>query len=555
MNLLNPIQYKSMFVPTNMEMLSNQLMRKEKQYDENDLLLAQANDEIAQIPVHPSAIEYKKQLVGGLKNDLNKMIENRNGDLAAIDKTELLGKINKIRPEIQKLQRHNALAEEQRKITAELGPNAFIINDISDFNIWNRNPTQNYNVKDLRTYSARLDEQFGDRAKRVNQSGLYKSGTDGVLQSSIVRGLAPAEIAQSTEDFAQDLMKFDPELAKYPEKARALAEAKARSMVGGTTFDFMNDPSYDPNASAKQGAAEESSASLITGRYGSGEPNDFDEKSMDEGIAWIESVNDELNIYNKNPQQYVLERPLNPYGAMVYGKELNRLKKEAEDKYGGPMFYDLTKNYGMSSKEALQVVKKERLSKPVSHKLWVRPNTESEKELIGNMKHSIVSQDLGSILKYKGESDIGSDAANEKWIRESVYDKELKTAFGDGEVKEVEFNPSKGIIKFTTSDGSRYGVPFDKLQDVGTSELFTNYKKLASVDEGEGPADSGDVDIAGKTYSAVKKYVKGVGYRTRYYETTGNKKADEISMDRLTRHVFESAIISSRKTKIEPDKY
>lgn len=246
MQLLQPLQYQSMFVPTNMGLLNSKLMMKEQEYEQNQNAIASAMDQYAQIPSDPSAIEYKNNLMNSFKGDLNSMIDTYGGDLAAIDKVSLINKLNSIRPQIQQIQRHAALKEEERQLRNKYGAWAYAPESSASSIKYGDQVIGDpiYKIKDKRDYLENLKSNYGSLASRRYEGNLMSvPGHEEYLQTVTQLGLDPNEVNNMTGNAVKSLMDMDKDLE--PDEALAMAQSFIPNLVLGQQKQFLKEEGFD----------------------------------------------------------------------------------------------------------------------------------------------------------------------------------------------------------------------------------------------------------------------------------------------------------------------
>jgi hypothetical protein len=286
MAMLQPLQYQSMFVPTDIGLMNQQIMKRDQEYAQNEAMLAAAQDKYAQVASHPSATQHKNQLLDQLNTDINKMIEDYGGDIGSIDRRTLVDRVNTIRPQIQDLQRHASIADEQRKVAAKYGPFADIQSDISDYGAWVEQGRPDYKIGDTREYSKFLEGNFGDIAKRIQGSGLWNSNTAGFLGQTIQRGISEQEIPQ----YAELMSNFLQETTGASQSAADnIAMGRAMQLFQGQQRQYRQDASPSTKTPPLTGPA-------TTHYYGDAKTDQSVKKIDDQYSAFEEAIGSYKNM-------------------------------------------------------------------------------------------------------------------------------------------------------------------------------------------------------------------------------------------------------------------
>lgn len=260
MAFLQPLQYQSMFVPTDINLLNKQIQRKDAEYDMNEAAIANAQDKYQQIVSDPSAVEYKNKLMDQFGSEMQGLSDQHGGDLGAIDKRTLVGKINSIRPMIQDIEKHAMLKEEERKQLFKLGPNADLQRGVGTYDDWSNNPDgrQEAVIGDKKDYQSHLDTRYASIARMRRDMGMKDSQTLGYNEQKTILGATEAERGKYVNMMAQDLMqnKGTSETVAY-----AMASGQFEKLMMGELNKITADQFDLVNARKKQ---DESSDVVIT---------------------------------------------------------------------------------------------------------------------------------------------------------------------------------------------------------------------------------------------------------------------------------------------------
>lgn len=243
MNMLQPTQYQSMFVPTNLDFMNQQIMARDAEYAQKEALIASAKDKYAQINTHASAAGYKEKVLGELENNLQGMIDEKHGDIGALDVRSLMNTIRSVHPKIQDITEYTKRAEEQRKAMAVAGID--LQKGLGDFESWQESGRGNYRVGKIADYQKYIQENYGDLKARLQEDGLFESDTDGFVSTTTDRGILKEEIEKYRLKMIDDLMLSADEGTGGMGASRPIAEniatAKADALYQGFTRNYQKE--------------------------------------------------------------------------------------------------------------------------------------------------------------------------------------------------------------------------------------------------------------------------------------------------------------------------
>lgn len=504
------IEYQSMFIPTNMNLMQQNIGRREDEYNQNEAAIAATEDQYANIVSDPTAVEYKNNLLTGFKTDVNKMIDQYGGDIGAIDKRSLISKMNSIRPEIQAIQRHAALKEEERQAINKLGPwalklGASAIKD-SRGNVIGEPVSA---IKDKRAYLEYMQENYAKLANKVRESGLKPvNGVPGLLESTTQRGIYENEEDALIDQATQALIDLDPDLANRPEVANDLAKQYIPQLYQGYTKEYVDDPLAKLNARKNN---PDSMLNYII-RNGAGEDNKVTKASLDEAkkqylqsksiVSEIEKARERRKKDGVKPSQSSqFPGAIDPLAAESAEYESN--KKATTDyinSLGEGVVGDLMVNYGYPEEKAIEIAEKNLLQRPIEHPGIIRPSAKISKENLGEaIRLASSGTDYGQlgIINENGEKDTSG---------RDKYEKNLKKAMRENKIKDFEINMKTGeVMLHSSEDGNTYVLPATAFGDRGVSEAMRGYVKLQSALQNNRTA-SASVNIGGTKFVATKSF-------------------------------------------------
>lgn len=259
MAFMQPLQYQSMFVPTNLGLMNQQLMKRDKEYEANEMAMANAADKYSQVISDPSAVEYKNQLLDQFGNDMRELTEQHGGDLGAIDKKALVNKINKIRPMIQDVEKHALAREDEKKRIAQLGPWADLQSGVGGYEEWASGDREYAKIGDTRDYDKFLEQNYSNKAKMRRDNNLVLDPTGQFYMKTTKHG-----ITKSEEQFYTDKMYDDLKAIGVSDTVAMQKAAKhANNLVMGESDQYMRNANYVPDH--KREAISDPNPSTIPG--------------------------------------------------------------------------------------------------------------------------------------------------------------------------------------------------------------------------------------------------------------------------------------------------
>jgi len=259
--MATPIQYTPQYIPTDMGLMSNMLDRKQAKYDAGYSAPLSFEDEFSQIDVSPENIAGKQAVLGNFKGRIQEIVDQYGGDYGAASK-DIARAISKERGNefYQLAPQHTAALKRQQALKDKYGANAIAINEVPRSFINEQGEVQDVNldptILNQLDLERTLQTEFSKRGSKPRQSGLYKTKNtpEGFLQQSTIRGITEEEFPGVMQEMEERLYTMHPELQGDP-RAKNIAENMARQLIGGSTIDYRNDPTYSKDAESPFGTA------------------------------------------------------------------------------------------------------------------------------------------------------------------------------------------------------------------------------------------------------------------------------------------------------------
>lgn len=280
-------QYESFFNPIPLEFVQQQFDRRQGAYDQGYAMAIEAKDQFGGAKVGAPDIAYKNQLVNKYVDDIDKTVQDQfGGDYGKAAKA-IARTVTEVRGNDfwQKAQMMDQLREEERKLTAQYGPDALVFNSIQNKSVYDSatgktiDPGQmKYDVVRRGDWGKTIDEIFSKVKPSTNLWGLSQDDF-GYLRSGKTTEISADGIAK----LAKDKNIQNAILSAHPEMSRAfneLPQERAKwfgdnyndlgkaveSMILGRTSTMpykQQDDSYIQNWQAK--AAAENTGNKTTG--------------------------------------------------------------------------------------------------------------------------------------------------------------------------------------------------------------------------------------------------------------------------------------------------
>ena len=130
--MAQPIQYTPQFIQTDVGAIQDKLNARQGQYDTAYASTLGAEDQFGQYDVHAKDIDLKNKVIGGFKDRVKSLVDQYGGDYAAASKQLVKEIVNTKNDKFFKLAaERNKLAEEQRRLVQQYGPNAIVLKDVT----------------------------------------------------------------------------------------------------------------------------------------------------------------------------------------------------------------------------------------------------------------------------------------------------------------------------------------------------------------------------------------------------------------------------------------
>lgn len=260
----SPIQYVPQFIPTDIGAISNVLDRRQAEYDAGYAAPLMYEDKYSQIPVSPENITGKQAILDSFKDRIQKVVDRYGGDYGAASK-DITREIAKERqnPFYQMAPQHYQAMQRQQALKDKYGAFAIPLKEtpgqfISPEGVVSQDINLNPVILNQQDLEKKVLTEYGKRASKINQSGLYKTKytPEGFYQQTTTKGVTEEELPALIDDITDSLYKMNPDLAAAIDagdpRARQIAENMARQMIGGQTIDYQRDPAYIKSGSGSK---------------------------------------------------------------------------------------------------------------------------------------------------------------------------------------------------------------------------------------------------------------------------------------------------------------
>jgi hypothetical protein len=248
--MVQPIQYTPQFIKTDVGAIQDKLNARQGQYDAAYAGALGAEDQFGQFDVHAKDIDLKNKVIGGFRDRVKSLVDQYGGDYAAASKQLVKEIVNTKNDKFFKLAgERNKLAEEQRRLVQQYGPNAIILKDVTKPDLvdaqgnYIRPEDLSSEVLNREHFEKILDTDFGLLKNKKREGALTKSSTPGYLQSTTTQGITGAEVNQVAQDMYNTLKKTRPDLPD--DIAINIANNQAKSYVLGSTNQLVGDKEWD----------------------------------------------------------------------------------------------------------------------------------------------------------------------------------------------------------------------------------------------------------------------------------------------------------------------
>lgn len=483
MAFLQPLQYQSMFVPTNIGLMNQQIMQRDAEYRQNEAMLAAAQDKYAQITSHPSATGYKNQLLDQLQADTQKMIDDYGGDIGAIDKRTLINKINSIRPEIQDIQRYTNLAEEQRKATSIAGTD--LQQGLGDFQQWKASGKPNYKIGHVSKYQDYLDKGYDDIGKMIRDSGLYGSTVnDAFLAQKLTEGITVEEQSAYKDIIKQDLMR---NMGSSESVADDLATQKVMQLTQGYRYNYRQDPAFKVGDDRIQ----ETSGLPVTMSYDQAKIDSSVKNATREYDEFVQASSDYNDLLASGYKPGDEMQQFEPTVRSIGGDVINRYNEAIKPYKNNPTFNDMVSR-GANQIDAAKYISKQKADMYARNAGYYKPTPDNIK--------SDVRGDLVTRSKFNDITTVDS-----KGRIKDVDSDDFKDILGTAKVEEAEFNIVDGTVKLTMNNKGKlesYEVPMENIQNNSIKNGMKMYKSFLN-----------DIYSQSDTKESILKLPGGAMYR------------------------------------------
>ena len=267
-----PVERTSQVIPVDYKYMNQMLGQDQARYDAANAGINEFEDAASSIPVTTGGMEAKDMFLNKTKESIDAITAKYGGDAGAASK-EIARFISKAKadPLVQLMPYQYQLAEEERKMVSQLGPNAINLRPgVGTKNLINKETGQVINKEELhpsvidrRDITKHLQANYGELSRKMRE-GLFQAakGADGkaipgLMDRWTTRGLTQAEADALIPQMIEDIKAMSPELAKAIEEGNPVAMQEARNManqlVMGQTASTMQDPGYNPSSSDNAG--------------------------------------------------------------------------------------------------------------------------------------------------------------------------------------------------------------------------------------------------------------------------------------------------------------
>jgi len=248
--MAQPIQYTPQFIQTDVGAIQDKLNARQGQYDTAYANALGAEDKFGEFNVHQKDIDLKNKVIGGFKDRVKTLVDQYGGDYAAASKQLVKEIVNTKNDKFFGLAAERArLAEEQRRLIQQYGPNAIVLKDVTKPDLvdaqgnYIRPEDLSSEVLNRKQLEEIIDQDYGMLKNKKREGALTKSGTPGYLQSTTVQGINQAEVNQVATDMYNTLKKTRPDLPD--DIAINIANNQAKSYVLGSTNQLVSDKQWD----------------------------------------------------------------------------------------------------------------------------------------------------------------------------------------------------------------------------------------------------------------------------------------------------------------------
>ena len=607
--MVQPIEYTPQFIKTDVGAIQDKLNARQGQYDTAYAGALGAEDQFGQFDVHAKDIDLKNKVIGGFKDRVKSLVDQYGGDYAAASKQLVKEIVNTKNDKFFKLAaERNKLAEEQRKLVQQYGPNAIVLKDVTKPDLMDsqgnyiRPEDLSSEVLSREHFEKILDTDFGLLKNKKREGALTKSSTPGYLQSTTTQGITGSEVNQVAQDMYNTLKKTRPDL--QDDIAINIANNQAKSYVLGSTNQLVGDKEWDLARQREEYARTHPTTpppadiDLFTQNkqdpstrsdVGVGEFNAYKDnivKSLSgipvakKNISILEGqIKQEQSRWDSLPEE---KKVLYPNGNV----NLNRLKmqldvnkKNLEDnrrtyktteneiakKY--KVYGDLRKN--MNETDALNVIKN---------------SINSNNEIYGGGAYFKESTETPKMVRNAFSNVSGAtmmlNPKTNKYENSGKTLTELIKEGGDGSLGKIGILPGSGKMYFEIKDSKgnyiKHTLPvassdnqnlvkmqhrYDKIKDIYNGEVGLGLHKITADSDGKTytAQKAGDVTTDVRTVSPgeyVKTWYQNGKINSHIFRVNENGTINDGDLDKFTKqHINQVARELGIEIKSEPQKF
>lgn len=492
--MATPIGYTKQFIPTNVGLISQQLGQRQQRHDQALSNLAAAEDQYGQMLVDPSDIESKNAILGDFANRTKNILDKYNGDYGAASK-ELTREISKTRkdPFFQLAPYKRALAEEERRRVAQLGPNAIVTKSVSNTPIYDPNTGLYATKEDLQ--SEILDRRDIEKAFMTEYGGLAKEVQDEVIPGRFAgyhtsrrhRGIRQEEVPQVASNAAEYLKSLHPRISD--EVAQDIALNMSSQLVGGFTDQDIADRGYvDPSKGGQEQAPTDQRLPYFTegsikkeSTGGSDElQSDYDEAtSLTNSLASNKNVDvvDEAQRTGRTPEEVENDLAiLNKNANAEYNKIVGKYKNH-------PTFKYLKETEGLSDLEAMKISidEQKRVEEAGVFGNVFYPTDISD--LKGKILRSVSGTQSSQFDAFEEDDKGVSKAKKPGWFFKDMTVSDVVGKYGEN-IYDAGFDyDSEHVVLKANDDGEQrtFRIPFDAIGNTGVNKSLKRFSSFVKA--------------------------------------------------------------------------
>ena len=245
------IEYRPQFIQSDIGAMQKKFDDLQQAYDQSYMGTLSAEDQYNQLEVNPVDIALKNEIIQGFRDRTQAIVDKYGGDWGAAAK-QLAREVVKTKqdPFFQLASRRNQLAEEQRKLKQQYGPDAIVLKDISKTQLRDKegkyiSPDElGYEVLHRGQFKEMMNRELGHLAKDVREGQFRVSkNTPWQMERDIITGITEDEVIGVAQQGYALLKKQRPDLPD--DIAFDIAMNEARSYVGDKRTDFTANKPWD----------------------------------------------------------------------------------------------------------------------------------------------------------------------------------------------------------------------------------------------------------------------------------------------------------------------